>query len=160
MAYAQKFPDKIICSKTVFAPENADLSYCCRNNIDNKSFYNLKTRIIKYRIGFFGRDWLIPSKIKKMVLYDEKRSLYEDWKFKLQLIGVGDVIVISSKGTFYRQVDNGLSSRPKSMHFNQQLDIFKELFPDDKWGLLIFKNIQLFRIMKYKIMSMLTYIKK
>lgn len=145
---ALKNPGSIISSQTINVSQDACAPAKEASHIKAKNFKKLKTLNIKYRIGFFGRDWLIPKNVSKKLKYSEDISFYEDWKFKLELSQLANVLIIPTPGTFYRQHSGGLSSKPSTFHRQKQIEIFNAVFPKNKSQIFIFKILAYLRFFK------------
>lgn len=151
---ALEFPGAIVSSRTTICEESADLpSSIPKSKSMRKRWIQINT--VKYRLGEFGRDWLIPAALIKEVEYDPRHSLYEDWKFKLDLIQRAPVVLLDSPGTFYRKTHGGLSKKTPRQHRISLYMIFRELYPKEKPQAFLFWILITVRSMKSRVRRLL-----
>lgn len=142
-------PGSIVASSTFIFNEDCEIEYDvgerCEEEVDYKK---VKFWKLKYRLGQFGRDWLIPAELAKAVKYDEKRNLYEDWQVKIRLALCAEVFMLNSIGTYYRQTLSGLSSKSGVAHKEALFSVFEATFTGEPIRMQLFKGLQELRELK------------
>lgn len=123
----EKNQDIIAYSHIAIIAEDGQLQYI--NQYDSKYYQqgNIYESVLTSKYFFtIMRDFCMPTAVIKAIGgYNEKNSLYEDLELILKLSQRLEFYYTGETGTGYRQVQAGLSSKPKEVHQRKKKEIFE-----------------------------------